>query len=38
MLRRRGVRELFGEDWQEPAGVNAIGHGRRGAASGPRAA
>lgn len=38
MLRRRGVRELLADDWHETASINAIGRGRQGAASGPRAA
>jgi hypothetical protein len=38
MLRRRGVRELLGDDWHEPTSLNPIGRSHRGAASGPRAA
>jgi hypothetical protein len=38
MLRRRGVRELLGDDLSEHGSLNPAGRSRPGEASGPRAA
>jgi hypothetical protein len=38
MLRRRGVRELLGDDPHEPASLNPSGRAHRSPGFGPRAA